>query len=51
MEEADYQSQVKKLTNLVDGGVDTLDFIAVSGTAIIYHDTDINSVLLSRGKS
>ena len=28
---ADYQSQVEKLTALVDGGVDTVDFLKVSG--------------------
>ncbi len=28
----DYQRQVEKLTGLVDSGVDSVDFIAVSGT-------------------
>ena len=28
----DYQKQVQKLTAMVDGGVDTCDFLQVSGT-------------------
>jgi hypothetical protein len=32
----DYQAQVEKLTNLVDGSVDTCDFLKVSGTEMLY---------------
>ncbi len=31
----DYQKQVEKLTAMVDGGVDTCDFLQVSGTYCI----------------
>ena len=31
---ADYQAQVEKLTNLVDSGVDAVDFIKVSGQLV-----------------
>lgn len=39
----DYQSQVEKLTTLVDGGVNTVDFLQVSG-GFVYaksHDQDM----------